>query len=294
MSFFRTYVSPTLGGTGRKDAFAEVNLTLAQLFAIGGAFPGETGCLWGKRYQLVQNRSGGDMTVGQAASMYFGAASRIGNLTSASTTSILTTDDTHDAGLSGSRDFPGQVGVTAGVFATTAAEQRRDILASAVATTASTLTIAEADFSDGTTNGAASLSPDVIAAVDNTFDYEVVCPWEVTLADSDALITSLCHGIVVSTTITNGNFGIVQLPFGLAMANVDGTVDLVAGDYLAVGSTGGVLEKWAPTTTAATLAQLIQGLTVCGRIMGAYTANSTGLRLIQLGLGPVAPQPTPY
>lgn len=295
MSFFRTYLSRSIGGTGRFQAFSDVNMTLAQIQSVGGGFPGEVATLWGQRYQLFQNRSGGAMTIGQTASLYFGAASRVGNLTGASSTYLLVTDDTHDAGLAGNKDYPGYIGVTAGVFATTAAEQRRQIFNNTPAAGASKVGIIDPDagaLSDGPVNGAPGNDPDIIAAVDATFDYEVVCPWEMVPADNTNLVTSLVQGIVCSTTIANGNFGVLQLD-GLAMANVDGTTDLVASDYLAQSTTPGVLVKWAPTTTAATLAQLIQGLGVRARIMGAYTNDGVGLRMIQLGLGPLFPQPVP-
>lgn len=288
MSFFRTYVSPTLGGIGRYQAFTDVNLTAAQLRSVGGAYPGEVAPYLGNLYQMVQNRSGGALAIGDAVSLYFGAAGRIGNLTANSTTSIIETDDTLDAFLAGSESWPGYVGVTAGAFATTAAETRRQILANSTTASASTITVAQADFSDGLVNGAASLSPDVIASVGATYDYEVFCPWEVVKSDLDALITSVPQGVVCSTTIADGNFGIIQIG-GIAMANVDGTTDLVAGDLLIPDAAAGVLSKWVVTTTDPTTAQVNQANYLFGRILGAYTANSVGLRMVQMMNRPLFP-----
>lgn len=290
MSFFRTYRSPSIGGTGRKDAFAEVNLTSTQLRGIGGAFPGEVGQLYGNLYQMVQNRSGGAITVGQAVSLVIGDANRFGNLTAASTTSVLTTDDTLDAGLSGSEAWPGYVGVTAGAFATTTAETRRQILANSSAAGASTITVANDDFSDGIVNGAAANSPDVITTPGNTYDYEAFCPWEVTLSDLDALVTSVVQGVVVSTTIADDSFGIIQIA-GVAMALVDGTADVLAGSMLYPSGTAGTLILWpvgAPDAAGVTGSNFI-----AGRTLNTFTDASTGLRMIllQQALPPLIPYP---
>lgn len=295
MSFFRTYASPSIGGTGRFQAFTDVNLTAAQLRSVGGAYPGEVAPLWGNLYQMVQNRSGGDLAIGDAVSLYFSAAARIGNLTGASTPSILTTDDTLDV-LTFNEAWPAYVGVTATTFATTAAETRRQILANSVAAGASTITIAGGPnytgYSDGLTQGNPNLDPDIIGTVasppDANFDYEVFVPSEVVKSDLDALITSIPQGVVCSTVITNGQFGIIQIA-GICMVNVDGTTDLVAGDLLIPDSAAGVLSKWVVTTTDPTTAQVNQGAYVFGRILGAYTNNGVGLRMVQMMNRPLFP-----
>lgn len=292
MAFFRTYISPSIGSFGRWQLFNDVNLTYVQLRSIGGSYAGETGCVFGNTYQIVQNRSGGDLAIGDAVSLYFGAAARIGNLTGASSTSLLVTDDTHDANLSGNKDYPGYIGVTAGVFATTAAEQRRQIFSNTPAAGASTVGITDpdaGDLSDGSVNGAVGNSPEIITGPDATYDYEIFCPWEVVKADLDALATSLVQGVVCSTVITNGQFGVIQVG-GVAMANVDGTTDLVAGDLLIPDSAAGVLSKWVVTTTDPTTAQVNQSNYVAGRILGAYTNNGVGLRMIQMLNRPLLPQ----
>ena len=290
MAFFRTYISASLGNLGRKDIFTDVNLTAAQLRAVGGGYPGEVGTLFGNLYQIIQNRSGGALAVGDVVSLSFADAARIGNLTANSTTSVLETDDTLDSNLSGSDQWPGYIGVTAGVFATTADEQRRTILGNSVAAGASTVTIATADFSDGLVNGAAANSPDVIATPGATYDYEIVCPSEVVKTDLDALVTSIGQGVVVSTTISDDNFGVIQIG-GIAMAKVDGTTDLVAGDLLIPDAAAGVLSKWVVTTTDPTTAQVNQSAYVFARIFGAYTNNGVGLRMVQLLNRPLFPHP---
>jgi hypothetical protein len=292
MAFFRTYVSASIGSFGRWQLFNDVNMTQAQLFSVGGGYPGETGCVFGNVYQIVQNRSGGDLVIGDAVSLYFGAAARIGNLTAGSSTSLLVTDDTLDANLAGNKDWPGYVGVTAGVFATTAAEQRRQIFNNSVDAGASTIAITDpnaGDLVDGPVNGAVGNSPEVIATPGATYDYEVFCPFEVVKTDLDALITSIPQGTVCSTVITNGQFGVIQVG-GICMSNVDGTTDLVAGDLLIPDAAAGVLSKWVVTTTDPTTAQVNQSAYLFGRILGAYTNNGVGLRMIQMLNRPLLPQ----
>ena len=188
--------SASIGSIGRHSIFSDWNFTPTQLRGVGKAKLGQTCGIRGNLYQAIQNRSGGDLNFGDGVSLYFNAAARIGNLTGASNTYILTTDDTLDAGLSGDMDYPGYIGVTGGVFATAnVPEQLRQIWANSVAAGASTVDITDqrtrgTDFIDGPTNGAPTTSPDVIAAPDATFDYEVFCPWEVVKTDLDALITS--------------------------------------------------------------------------------------------------------
>ncbi len=297
MSFFRTYVSKSLGSIARFQAFTDVNLTRAQAMAIGGGFPGETVALWGNLYQLVQNRSGGALAIGDVVSLNIADATHIGNLTAASTPDILTTDDTHDSGLAGSESWPGYVGVTATAFATTAAETRRQIRANTPAAGASTLTLAGGPeytgYADGIQQGNPNVDPDIIGTVaappDANYDYEVFCPWEVVKSDLDALLTSIPQGVVVSTSITDDYFGIIQIG-GICMANVDGTTDLVAGDLLIPDAAAGVLSKWVVTTTDPTTAQINQAAYIFGRILGAYTNNGVGLRMIQMLNRPLYPQ----
>jgi hypothetical protein len=293
---FQSWVSSTLGSIGRYQAGANINWTNAQRMSVGGAFPGEVVALWGNLYQLVLNRSGGALAVGDTVSLSIADSTRIGNLTAASTPAVLTTDDTQDTNLAGSDSWPGYVGVTAGAFATTAAETRRQIQANAPAAGASTLTIAGGPtytgYADGPVNGDPRLDADAIGTIaappDNTYDYEVFCPWEVVKTDLDALLTSVPQGVVVSTSITDDQFGLIQIA-GICMANVDGTTDLVAGDLLIPDAAAGVLSKWVVTTTDPTTAQVNQGNYLFGRILGAYTANSVGLRMIQMMNRPLFP-----
>lgn len=292
MAFFRTYISASIGSFGAWQVFNDVNFTQAQLFSVGGGKPGETGTFRGNGYQLVQNRSGADITIGQAVSLYFANANRIGNLTGASSTSLLVTDDTLDAGLSGNKDWPGFVGVTAGVFATTAAEQRRQIYSNSTAAGASTIGITDpnaGDLVDGPVNGAVGNSPEIIATPDATYDYEVFCPWEVVPANIGAKATSVVQGVCCSTVISNGQFGVIQVS-GVCMVNVDGTTDLVAGDPLIPSATAGALALWVPTNLDPTQAQLYQSRFVFGRIVGAYTNDGVGLRMVIMENRPLLPQ----
>lgn len=284
MSFFRTYLSASLGSLGFKDIFTDVNMTYKQILSVGGGFPGETCPLFGNLYQLVQNRSGGALAVGDAVSLLLGDANRTGNLTAASTTSILTTDDTLDSNLAGNQDYPGYVAVTAGALATTADEALRRILNNSTDTGASTITVAVADFSDGTTNGAASNSPDVITTPGATYDYEVFCPWEVVKTDVDAVATCIMQGVVRSTSITDDQFGIIQIS-GVGLAKVDGTTDVGAGDLLIPDSASGILSKGTLGTNDAY---------ACARILNPYTNNGVGLRLVQFLNNPLFPRPVSF
>lgn len=292
MAFFRTYISKSLGALPLYQMFSDVNMTRREAQSVGGGFPGETCPLWGGLFQLVQNRSGGDITIGQNVSLYFGAAARIGNLVVASTPAVLTTDDTLDSDLAGSDMWPGWVGVTAGVFATTAAETRRRIETNSTAAGASTITVAGGPlytgFTDGIVQGDPRLDPDAIGTIaappDATYDYETFCPWEVVLSDADSILTSTVQGTCCSTTITNGKLGVIQIQ-GIAMANVDGTTDLVAGDRLIADSASGVLSKYVAGTSDPAL--------VYARILGAYTNNGVGLRMVQLMNRPLFPYPIP-
>ena len=92
------------------------------------------------------------------------------------------------------------------------------------------------------------------------------------------------------TTRSSPNRSLTQTVSGLAMANVDGTTDLVAGDLLIPDSAAGVLSKWVVTTTDPTTAQVNQSNYVAGRILGAYTNNGVGLRMIQMLNRPLLPQ----
>ncbi len=268
---------------GRHQILSDFNVSaLTTQHGIGRGYPGMAFAFQGNVYQIVQNRNGSALTVGQAVSISFADAARTGNSTANSTKAIVETDDTHDAGLAGSRDWPGYIHTTAGVLATTAAMARREILKNTVVTNASTVTVSEYDRSLGPTTGVATSGANAYTtAPDATYDYDVVSPWEVVAADADAVTTSIVQGVVVSTSITDDYFGIIQVK-GLAMANVDGTSDLVAGDLLRIGSTAGLLQKYTIAGANPTAAEDVQGLKVCGRILNAYTADSSGLRGIQL------------
>lgn len=298
MSFFRTYISQSLGNLGRKDIFTDVNLTNTQRLSVGGAYPGETVALFGNLYQLVLNRSGGALAVGDAVSLLLGDATRTGNLTGASTPAVLTTDDTQDSGLAGSEAWPGYVGVTATAFATTADETRRQIMANTPVTNLSTITIVGGPtytgYADGLVQGAPTLDPDIIGTVaappDANYDYEVFCPWEVVKTDLDALVTSVPQGVVCSTSITDDQWGVIQIG-GICIVKVDGTTDLVAGDLLIPDSGAGILSKWVVTTTDPTTAQVNQANYLFGRILNAYTNNGVGLRMVHMMNRPLFPQP---
>lgn len=286
--------SASIGSIGRHSIFSDWNFTVAQLRGTGKARLGQCDSIRGNLYQAILNRSGGDLNYGDGVALYYGAASRIGNLTAASNTYLLVTDDTHDAGLAGNDDWPGMIGVTAGVFATAnVPEQLRQIYKNTPAAGASTvditpLNITGSDFIDGSVNGAPTTNPDVIAAPDATFDYEIVCPFEVVKTDIDALITSIPQGVVCSTTISDGKCGIIQVG-GYAMAKVDGTTDLVAGDNLIPDSAAGVFSKRVVTNLDPTVAQMEQYRFSLGTIMGAYTNNGVNLRLVRLEHRPFLP-----
>jgi len=286
--------SASIGSIGRHSIFSDWNYTVAQLRGVGKATLGQTEIIRGNLYQAIQNRSGGDLNYGDVVSLYFNAATRIGNLTGASNTYSLTTDDTLDAGLGGNDSWPGMIGVTAGVFATAnVQEQLRQIWRNSTAAGASTVDITDVgvrgtDFIDGPVNGAPTTNPDVIAAPDATFDYEIFCPWEVVKTDLDALVTSVPQGVVCSTTITNSNCGVIQVG-GICIAKVDGTTDLVSGDMLIPDSAAGVLSKWVVTTTDPTTAQINQAKFVFGRILGAYTNNGVNLRVVLMENRPLLP-----
>lgn len=286
--------SASIGSIGRHSIFSDWNFTVAELRKVGRATLGQTDNIRGNLYQAVLNRSGGDLSFGDGVALYYGAASRIGNLTAASNTYILTTDDTLDAGLAGNDQWPGVIGVTGGVFATAdVPEQVRQIWANSTDAGASTVDITDqrsrgSDFIDGPINGAPTNSPDVIVTPGATFDYEIVCPWEVVKTDLDALITSVPQGVVCSTTISNGKCGIIQVG-GYALAKVDGTTDLVAGDFLIPDSAAGVFSKRVVTNLDPTVAQLEQFRFGLGTIMGAYTSNTVNLRLVRLEHRPFLP-----
>lgn len=279
------YESASIGGTGRKDLFAEWNYTVAQLRGVGKGPLGSISPLRGNLYQIVQNRFGGDLNKGDVVSLAIAEASRIGNLTGASLTYQLVTDDTHDSGLAGNDGWPGVIGVTAGAFATADVdEQLRQIYNNTPAAGASSvditpLNVTGSDYIDGPTNGAPTTNPDVIATPGATYDYEVFCPYEVVKTDSDAKLTTVPHGVVMSTTITDNQCGVIQVG-GIALAKVDGTTDLVAGDYLATDAGAGVLSKYVATTVDPTLTQIEQLMGIFGRILGAYTNNGVRLRAI--------------
>lgn len=266
---------------GVRNGLADVNWTFDELQTYSRAYPGMVFPFQGNLYQVVQNRHGSDITVGQAVSLLIGDASRTGNLTGASTKAVVTTDDTLDANLKGSRVFPGRIFTTATALATTEDMEEREILSNTTTASASTVTVAQYDRSQGP-NESATTSVDAYSATpDANWDYAVFAGWEVVLADIDAIATSAVQGIVVSTTISDNKFGIVQIA-GIAMAEVDGTTDLVAGDPVRAGGTAGVLVKHTYTGGGATGAEALNGDFICGRILNAYTADAAGRRAIQL------------
>lgn len=262
--------------------FADFNF--ASLAGVGRAFPGMVTSFQGNLYQVVQNRAGGNLVVGEAVSLSVGAANMTGNSTAASTKAVLTTDDTHDSGLRGDRSNPGLVGVTAGALATTADMEVREILGNTPVTSTSTIVVSEYDSSLGPVNGVATSGPTAFTALpDASSDYVAFCPWEVVKSDVDAVATSMVQGIVVSTVITDNYFGVIQVK-GLALAIVNGTTDLAAGDYLIPSGTAGELVKHVVTHDAAAQVgtEIFGASLVCGRILAAYTDGNPGKRLIQL------------
>lgn len=277
------FVLSSLGfGNAKYKAMQDFNYATPQSLWLGVPYLGQCFSVWGNVYQVVQNRSGGALAVGDAVSLSFADAARTGNLATGATGAVLLTDDTLDSGLAGAEVAPSYVCVTAGALATTADMQRRFILGNSTAAGASTIIVAKATPSDGSINGTDILSAEIITGtVDNTYDYDVFCPGEVVKADADALATQMVQGIVVSTSITDDYFGIIQIA-GVAIAKVDGTTDLAAGDRLITDSAAGVLSKFVFTNTAATTIQGEQGTNTVGRILNAYTNNGVGLRHIQL------------
>lgn len=277
--------APALGG-GLHEKFDDFNFST--LTGVGKAFPGMVFAYQGELFQIVQNRQGGAITVGQAVCVSFNAAARIGNLTAASTKAVVTTDDTLDSGLAGDLSWPGKLITTTGATATTEDEEIR-VIRSNVAGAAGTITVSEFDRSQGPTYGVATEGADAYGTLlDGNADYSVFCPWEVQLVDIDALVTAVPQGIVVSTSITDDFFGIIQLS-GVAMAQVDGTADLVAGDALIPSTVAGELQKWVVTNLEPTIVQIENALKVVGRVIDAYTANATGLRAIWLTHKPLIP-----
>lgn len=261
---------------------------------VGGATPGMTFWFQGRLFQVIQNRSGGALAVGDVVGLYLADAARTGNLQAASTTAVLKTDDTLDLGLAGDRTYPGYVDVTAGALATTDDMEQHQILGNDNTANNSLITIATFDRSLGPTYGVATLSADALSTTpDATYDYEVICPWEVAKTDADAGVsTAIPQGVVVSTSITDDYFGIIQIK-GVGRAKCDGTTDFAAGDLLTPSTTAGVLMLWAPTTTAATLIQLQEGVAVCARAIGPFTDNATGLRGVLLTMPhAIFPNPT--
>jgi hypothetical protein len=268
------------------------NKTLSELQNYGGAYPGQVFPFQGNLYQVVLNRQGAALTVGQAVSLNVGAAGQTGNLTAASTAAVIVTDDTLDANLKGNRSWPGLVFVTATALATTEDMEKREVKGNSTAAGASTITVAELERERGPNDDASDATGAFSTTPDANYDFAVFVPFEVVLADLDALTTSIVQGIVVSTSITDNQYGIIQVA-GIAMAEVDGTTDLVAGDILIVTTTGGVLGKRAVTDGNATTigTEISSSAYVVGRILNAYTADAAGRRAIQLLNTPLIPYP---
>lgn len=279
-------------GAGRHNAFADFNFaSLAGLsMGVGSAFPGMVFPFRGELYQVVQNRQGGAITVGQTVCISFNAAARIGNLTGASTKAVVTTDDTLDSGLAGGQEYPGKLITTATATATCEDEEIREIRKN-TAGASGTITVAEYQADLGPTLGVATATADAYGTLlDANADYSVFCPWEVQLVDIDALVTAFPQGVCVSTSITDDYFGIIKLT-GVAMAEVDGTTDLVAGDQLIPSTVAGELQKLIITTTDPTTVQVENTNKVLGRVIDAYTANATGRRAVLLTHRPIMPYP---
>lgn len=279
-------LSASAFGFGRYKQLTDYNYSTVQGLhgGVGTLFPGAAFAVQGRVFQVVQNRSGGDLAVGDTVSLNVADATRTGNLATGVTVAVLLTDDTHDAEMTGDESNPSWVVVTAGAMATTDDMQLRQVKANVAATTASTLSVALADYSRGPTDGVATSSAEILTGTpDNTWDYSVFVPYEVVKTDLDALATSVMQGVVVSTVITDNYFGVIQLPFGTGLAKVDGTTDLVAGDLLIPSGTAGVLKKHVLTdNNAVTIgAEELNISFVCARVLDAFTDNATGLRHVQ-------------
>lgn len=266
-------------GLAKFQAMQDYNYASPQSLWCGVPTRGTVFTYWGNLFQVVQNRSGGALAVGDVVSLLMGDAARTGNFATGSTGAVVITDDTLDSNLAGSEVLPSWIVATAGAMATTADMQRRFILGNSTAASASTVTVAKARPEDGSINGTDILSPEIFTGtIDNTYDYSVFVPGEVVKADADALATAVPQGVVISTSITDDYFGIIQIS-GPCLAKVDGTTDLVVGDRLVPDAAAGVLSKLVVTTTDPTTAQIEAASTnVFGRILDAYTANSVGLR----------------
>lgn len=278
-------VSSRAFGNGKHTAFADFNhASISELWGsgIGELYPGACFELWGNVYQVVRNRAGGNLVVGEAVSLLLGDATRTGNLATGTTAALLLTDDTHDAGLAGNEPLPSWVVVTAGAMATTPTMQRRIIQENTPATTASTVRVATGRQGDGGPADTDLVSADIITGtVDNTYDYSVFEPWAVVKADADALVSQGVQGIVVSTVITDNYFGIIQIT-GLAMALVNGTTDVPVGSLLTASTTAGELIFLTLTAGGVTGPEGLAGYLLAGRVLDTYTDGNPGLRHIQL------------
>lgn len=250
---------------------------------VGIMFPGQVFQYHGVLFQVFQNRSGGTLALGDTLSLNLGDASHTGNLATGTTAANLLTDDTHDTVVTGPESNPSTVAVTAGALATTDDMQIREVLSNVAATTASTLRVAKSHYEDGP-GGTDITSIDIITGtVDNTYDYSLFVPYEVVKTDLDALVTSAFQGVTVSTSVPDNYFGMAQIS-GVAIAKVDGTTDVAAGDLLIPSGTAGILKKHVLTdNNAVTIgAEELNISFVCARAIDAFTDNATGLRQVLL------------
>ncbi len=295
MTINRITSSPAFG-VGKHQAFADFNhASINELWGsgIGELYPGACFAQWGNVYQVVRNRAGGNLVVGEAVSLLLGDSSRTGNLATGTTAALLLTDDTHDSGLAGIEAQPSYIVVTAGALATTPTMQRRHILANTPAASASTVRVAKGGQGDQGLGDTDILSADIITGtVDNTYDYAVFEPWAVVKADADALVSQAVQGIVVSTVITDNYYGIIQLT-GLALALVNGTTDVPVGSFVVSSGTAGELIFWTITDGNATTigAEILNSGMLVGRILDSYTDGNPGLRHIQLMNRPLIQYP---
>lgn len=281
--------------SGLHDAYRDVNDAHPTILSgVGKGYPGMAWTFQGNIYQYVRNRQGAAITEGQAVALNYASAGRIGNLTGTSTKARIVTDDTFEevGGLVGAHEWPGYVFVTAGV----SIGERRQIFKNTAAAGASTIDVTPDTFNReaGPVRGVATLDVNAFAtAPDATSDYSVFCPWEVVLTDIDALVTSRLQGVVVSSSISDDNMGVIQIT-GPAIASVDGTTDLVAGDFLIPDAAAGVLSKWVITDGAATTiaAEILRAQLASAWVIDAYTANAVDRRHVVLtGSTAVYPHP---
>lgn len=215
----------------------------------------------GKSYRIVRARS--TFAEGNTLKLYFGAAGRNPTFTAATTKAIATTNKTfvaHD--LAGGEVF---------IYGGTDAYESRYIIDNDDAAGASTITVAEDDSSQA--NPAARLAintPDAFTTLpDGTSTAQVVVGWE--YVQTTAAVDNT-KGIALGA-VTSGNWTVVQ-EGGFGLVLLDGTTDVVLGDYIGPSATAGTAQQ-SPATVAGALSTF-------GQALAAYTTNSANLILCDI------------